>query len=121
MTDDTTACSCMRVVYKPKDHGDGTMSERWVCELSDDHVFVRAGAVQAARAAQRRTDARIHVSKMRGAETELAALRERIDMEVVHASARLTHCGSKRPLCKDCQPDAAILRTMQALLENMGT
>lgn len=42
---DIACCACLSVVYKPIENSNGTLTERWVCANSDDHVFVRRGRI----------------------------------------------------------------------------
>jgi hypothetical protein len=45
MSDNEAMCACLHVKYSPVDNGDGTVSERWQCELCGG-VFRRVATKQ---------------------------------------------------------------------------
>lgn len=44
VTPDGSCCACLTVVYRPREHGDGSKSERWVCASCGREFVPRAVA-----------------------------------------------------------------------------
>ena len=101
-------CACLRVIYKPVEHGGGLMSERWVCADSDAHEFVRRGMYDVAlsRGEQRAATIQRELDEARAALVlcvEVLETHGHCETYNYGAGSRCGECGSVREHLDSCE------------------
>lgn len=82
--ENAAACACSRVSYKPRDNGDGTLSERWTCNDCGAE-FVRA--VRPGRGPLDGTIDEIHAAKAEAFENRKRATALEVELDTTKRDA----------------------------------